>query len=57
MLNNEIQRLIRCIVEASAESNVSFEEIQEELAKQFGKEHNPQVYYDIEVADDDDYDI
>lgn len=50
MLNNEIQRLIRCIVEASAESNVSFEEIQEELAKQFGKEHNPQVYYDIEVA-------
>lgn len=50
MLNNEIQRLIRCIVEASTESNVSFEEIQEELAKQFGKELNPQVYHDIEVA-------
>ena len=50
MLNNEIQRLIRCIVEASTESNVSFEEIQEELAKQFGKELNSQVYHDIEVA-------
>ena len=35
-MNNEIRRLVRCIVEASAESNIQFEEIQAEIAKQYG---------------------
>lgn len=42
MLNNEIRRLVRCLVEASAESNIKFEEIQAEIARQFGKEIQPQ---------------
>lgn len=49
MLNNEIRRLINCIVQASAENDVTFEEIQAELAQQFGKELEPQSYRDIEV--------
>lgn len=51
MLTNEIRRLVRCIVEASAESNIQFEEIQAEIAKQFGKEIQPQVYQDAERKD------
>ena len=51
MLTNEIRRLVRCIVEASAESNIQFEEIQAEIAKQFGKEIQPQVYQDVEPQD------
>lgn len=49
MLNNEIRRLINCIVQASAENDVTFEEVQAELAQQFGKELEPQTYRDVEV--------